>query len=531
LGLSIPLIASILPIDAALGKNLTESIDHRRSKTVAVKYHISRSDEEPVFWSLVLVGSLFFIFGLFIYYGFPLSLVSVDLGLLLSIFFSILIGMIFGLVLLSLNFTYLLEEAVCYLLFFWEKEALIALTLKNLIAHRTRNRQTTLMYSVSLAFVIFVTMCYFTQINTFKSSLERSIGADMKVSSNEQDSNRLKIGIQIQKSLVDLAQNFSCVEDFGWKSHSIDRVVPNYGREDITNIGHVASTSDIHLVAVSPNFLDVCTDGFLVIDSRLQPDYGLLDALYSVEGSASVMLPTILKQSQGLRIRSTDLLFHQEVNVGSGSPTRLVAEQIVRLKNFFQRLQPLGFLDKAPDLDFTKYPRDKVGNAVVSFPTFLRLSRGYFKSIDDIPLQEFLVRFKKEASAKEKSRFHESLRELADLQAGLSIDYFEEEVEGIEEANLTMSFFFNLITVIAMSICFFALISSTYTNIYEQTKEIGILLAIGLPAPFLKRLYVYEAFILVFSASLSGVMIGAAVSWTMTIQQILICYVQKSSTS
>lgn len=42
-----------------------------------------------------------------------------------------------------------------------------------------------------------------------------------------------------------------------------------------------------------------------------------------------------------------------------------------------------------------------------------------------------------------------------------------------------MSYFFNFTTVIAMLISFFSLMASMYTNIHEQTKEIGILRAIG----------------------------------------------------
>lgn len=48
-----------------------------------------------------------------------------------------------------------------------------------------------------------------------------------------------------------------------------------------------------------------------------------------------------------------------------------------------------------------------------------------------------------------------------------------------------------------------------------------MLQAIGAKKFFLYRLYVYEAFVLVMSASIVGVCIGTAVAWTMVIQQIL----------
>ncbi len=111
--------------------------------------------------------------------------------------------------------------------------------------------------------------------------------------------------------------------------------------------------------------------------------------------------------------------------------------------------------------------------------------------------------------------------------------------------NLAMGFFFNFATVCAMAVCFFSLMSSMYTNIHEQTHEIGIMQALGmgcvclcfcfvfvsfffftcnlyahvrlriflhnnititfgtgLPVSWLRRIYIYEAFVLIITASL-----------------------------
>ena len=60
-----------------------------------------------------------------------------------------------------------------------------------------------------------------------------------------------------------------------------------------------------------------------------------------------------------------------------------------------------------------------------------------------------------------------------------------------------------------------------YTNIYEQSKEIGILRSMGVSKFSLYRIYVYEAMVLVFSSSLLGTMIGCFVGYTMVIQRTL----------
>lgn len=68
---------------------------------------------------------------------------------------------------------------------------------------------------------------------------------------------------------------------------------------------------------------------------------------------------------------------------------------------------------------------------------------------------------------------------------------------------------------------FFSLSSSMLANVYEQTKEIGVLRALGVPKSYMYRIYGAEAFIVVFGSSLLGIIIGTFIGWTMTIQRVL----------
>ena len=74
---------------------------------------------------------------------------------------------------------------------------------------------------------------------------------------------------------------------------------------------------------------------------------------------------------------------------------------------------------------------------------------------------------------------------------------------------------------IMMFLCFFSLSASMSANLYDQTKEIGVLRAIGITRIRITLLYFYEALILVFSASFLGIIIGVFVGWTMKLQMDL----------
>ena len=55
-------------------------------------------------------------------------------------------------------------------------------------------------------------------------------------------------------------------------------------------------------------------------------------------------------------------------------------------------------------------------------------------------------------------------------------------------------------------------------NIYEQTKEIGVLRAMGFSSLKICLLYFYEALLLVFASCLLGSLIGILVGITMVMQ-------------
>ena len=77
---------------------------------------------------------------------------------------------------------------------------------------------------------------------------------------------------------------------------------------------------------------------------------------------------------------------------------------------------------------------------------------------------------------------------------------------------------FDVIIGITMCLCFFALSANMSANIFNQTKEIGVLRSIGLTKTRIQLLYFYESLILVLASSTLGVLIGILVGYTMLLQ-------------
>ena len=164
---------------------------------------------------------------------------------------------------------------------------------------------------------------------------------------------------------------------------------------------------------------------------------------------------------------------------------------------------------------------------VVSIPTWLRLdlrSREEDASVlKTLPMQHVLFRMRDGASDADIDAVVGQLeRVLRDSAVDADIFDFREVEDTLEAGEAAMGFFFLFTTVLAMFISFFSLTSSMYTNIHEQAKEIGVLMAIGTPQSYIKRMYVYEAFVLVLAASIIGIAIGMIIAVTLTLQQIIL---------
>jgi hypothetical protein len=103
LGILIPFLSSIVPISKLLSKNLNDSLNASRSKTKGSIVSVNEGDKQKI-GAYLLFGGLAVIAGISIYYLMPVAVLNLNLGLLLQIFFLILLGLILGLTLIAFNF-------------------------------------------------------------------------------------------------------------------------------------------------------------------------------------------------------------------------------------------------------------------------------------------------------------------------------------------------------------------------------------------------------------------------------------------
>jgi hypothetical protein len=149
------MFSSIIPILKVLGQNLNDALNFNRSRIKGTFVEIMKKSKANVV-PYIIFGMITFVYGFSIFYTMPLSLLSMKISLLLGIFLFILIGLLVGLTLMAMNLQRFVEIALTYGALFWEKQSMRLLVLNNLKTHSLRNKLTSAIFSMSLAFNIFI---------------------------------------------------------------------------------------------------------------------------------------------------------------------------------------------------------------------------------------------------------------------------------------------------------------------------------------------------------------------------------------
>lgn len=85
---------------------------------------------------------------------------------------------------MSYSFHYLLERAVAYLTLFWISVTDLSLVIKNLSSHRVKNRRAALLYSLSVAFIVFTSVAISIQIQTIYNELLKEHSCYVDIGNN-----------------------------------------------------------------------------------------------------------------------------------------------------------------------------------------------------------------------------------------------------------------------------------------------------------------------------------------------------------
>jgi ABC-type lipoprotein release transport system permease subunit len=172
-------------------------------------------------------------------------------------------------------------------------------------------------------------------------------------------------------------------------------------------------------------------------------------------------------------------------------------------------------------------------DSIVSVPMYCKMSG---ISVNEVDYELLVIKLKPEYDNKKflekiygdlNSMFHYFENVVPDedqtYENKLKIENWKVNFENeFEKKASTLDGIFNVIVIISMALCFFSLSSSMSANIFDQSREISVMLSFGCTKNVLTRIFIYEALVLVIASSFGGFVIGIFIGNLITLQQAML---------
>ncbi|KAM9942337.1 hypothetical protein ACTFIT_005717 [Dictyostelium discoideum] len=543
LGFLIPMVSLILPIRKALSFSLGEQLDTSRSN-ISSSHQITTIDKDSTdseyrkFVSLIgLSLSALGIVGCFLL---PKLLLSGNFSSLLALLFGLLILVLISAIFLMMNFHLIISKTLVYLITLidpFAKNIIRIILYKNLISHKKKNKSTMFMFGVSVSLIIIINCLFLVQVEISNASNKQYFGSLLKI----ETSTFIK-----REDLSNITQCLDRIiddENNGLDSYSLRSMeFSEFSQPDKKSIvSDLAKTKTLKssLWAVGPTYFSELMEDYFQVSSvskNLKTDKdvdfnqnGDMTDLSTILYSKDSMNKLILTQSQ------KKLMYLDE----KGGPDEFLLSNYIEINNYTKIdpsgknqqqnvtfnwigrnvMKPLAYLKTAGTFSVSEIPDEDLTQSVItSFPAYVGLSGGNIDSVRNIPVSVILLK-PKSLDDDLIDSLQYKISETCLFNKNSESPYIIRYKDSSNSSDKLNSLFFDFATVLSMIISSFSLISSMFTSIKNQSKEIGILRSIGLSNFKIYKIYIIEAFTLSFGSCIIGIIIGLFISYTILLEQ------------
>lgn len=503
--LLVPLLSTLPVITAMIKEKISENLDKNLSKTKGLKINVEKSHKK-FNYPLAFLSMTSSIVSLLLYILIPLALLLNDITLLGIVFLGLLAGLLVGITLIMINFTHILETAFTYIVLFFESKFMKTLVIMNLTAHRIRNRRTLVIYSLSLAFSVFLYIVFNLQTKNGYKRGRRTHGTSLVFGLW---GSRFNLGdwrsflrenpeyLDYDISLV--FRNFN--DELSWNGH--------YGVA-MKNQGKIKSLG-LKARVVTPNFLNIT-------NPNIKNSYTSLtdtELMYTRVSDNSLMM-------------SKNVQEHFSVDCGRrGRRGVLSLQRMKGGKVFIDEVECLSSHKNLDGVEMSSSPMELESSEMVIgfYTTFSLPTTNQYLNLHQFRISKILVDITEDEVSREKFKqkfvsftYKKSLergeKRNQNDQGGITYmyDYYQAEKEAREVAK-TQDMIFTIILLICFLIGFLSLITTTITNLIEQKKEIAVLRMIGVTTYRVSFVFFYECFILLSVAIFLGNFVGIFLGW------------------
>lgn len=506
-----PICAAFFPIRSILGKNIATSLNSTINKTTGMKIEVVNIEIKET-QTLIVFGSLTFIYGASIYYFLPLALISYNFSLIGFIFLFILIGILLGMVLLSLNIENILQKVITYILLFFTKSYTKQVIVKNLTAHRLKNRKTSLMYSISVGLFILTSVGLDNILLSAKKEIMILYGSEVTLRARH----NYITPRDIKDTLVEIIDK-GAITAFAFQSGMIDDLC-YHGDSSVVNLGKSLTFSS-QVRAISPLFFNATNTEDLKVASWSK---------YSYDNINNISPSEILYYAEAKGKVGLSGIFEWEFKANTEDPFYIQLKRQTSVMNFINKAAYI--INSASGLQVNSEPSMQIRRATLfNIPHYIdmlykcqyyfahNISELHSVSYDDFPIDRVHFVLNKTMNVNEAINIISSA--VAHNKHYKGRLWFYNNLSARIDMITKMIFqIFYVVSAVVLVFCFFNLAASMTINIFDQKKEIAIYRALGMTQRHVAFVFVVEAVVLILASSLIGMTIGSLIAYTMSLQ-------------
>jgi putative ABC transport system permease protein len=454
-GLLVALASAVLPATRASRGRIVEALDPLRRGQVEAR---------PARGGLLLPGLALSALSGTVFFLLPSAVLSGDPSLIGGVALGLLVVLLVGLTLVALAAAPWAERAAMKLLapFFGPAAELAS---RNLGRHRRRNASTSLLFALSVAFVLFLASLAALVSKTSSALIERRVGADLRVSLDD------------PQGEAELGPKAARVTHL--RGRTEEGIAYDVVASDLVGMKHLWVVP----VGVEPSLKDV------YYASHAGWVEGGPEALDALESGGVVVGQSLARH----------------LDVGKGDLLKLTFRLGAEKREARARIEAV-----ASSLPGFPHIRARAANAqgsglLLSWKAFMKLTEG-------VPAEA------REGFALVKGQDPAALRERLGLRFQASVQSAAEEKREAEALYWATQALFAMLLWVATSIALFGLVAAMATAAIERRREVGILKAVGLRKRDLYRMFAAEATAITLSSGLLGGGIGWLLAWLFGLQ-------------
>ena len=555
MGLLIPFVANIIPMRKALSNTLTDSLNAYTRGVSDVSIYIVRLTKAGISPAKFVAALILIVFGFFTYYLAPYAFVYSNYSLFYIILNIVLVFMIIGLTLLSNLLRKPLERFVLLiiLVIFGKYKTLRSVIMKNFQAHQSRNKSTSLMFTIALAFLIFAGSGFKLNANMLINQLKTTLGSDFVITATSSETSYLQ-EYKIRETMENLTTQYpNVIRGYSFISQSFTDQ-PLISTPNLAPLTQTPKTI-VEIVSIDETYFQSIYDEFYLpdgYDNSVQLDQisgttklDAAQALYLDDGLTNFTTfdsQNILAVQNLQRYNLDQFIGDKEVrfiiseglskylslpagnsgvlNVGStkfSCKIRITATKVPGFSSFS------GYKSSSANTLLTSHEDYRLIRDVVwGIQSDTDTIEAYNETIPEnstygVPKLGFMLGFEDNVDDDTKALIENSVRTLIDGQYTFTTDVAG-TIEILQDALVFIDVFSLIISAIAIILSFFFTIVAFVGNVSENLWEFGILRAIGFTKSQMTQSYIFEALSIIITGCFLGTAIGVGIALLSALQ-------------